>query len=526
MIRVIHPSSSVPAGAIAISALQRSCGNSQVEAVSIADLVQWLEKPRAACWMLINPLETWSELIIKVLKSIPNKILLFGEIPPSLADHLEVTIAPVSIDLQEAALCDPAPTYGYTESAAKIHYRQFVAGVKSPISIRPFLRYDFMDEWNNLGYGAIKTDDSIWAICQQMQLASHVTVADVKMNNESVSAYAGLWDFPKSSLLWFNRSVGPVDSQEWRIVESFITNYRHGELPCQPILSEIPYGYDAAVTMRLDCDEDIESARNLWHAYQQRDIPLSLALLTTILDDPRHYMLPRDVLTDGGAVLSHTATHAPDWGGSYDAAYTEATHSAATISRVTGHEVRYAVSPFHQTPEYARIALADAGYSGCIGGIICNDPDFLMARAGTPPGSAEDFIGHSQQCMLHGDCMLQESDPLRIFKQAFDQARAGRTFFGYLDHPFSERYQYGWSSESHRIAIHQDFITYMQQSGNVLFCNEDDAMDFFRQKASVNFKSEDEGYRINIEPEYYPKWPISIEYAGNVYSLSEDGLKL
>ncbi len=122
--------------------------------------------------------------------------------------------------------------------------------------------------------------------------------------------------------------------------------------------------------------------------------------------------------------------------------------------------------------------------------------------------------------------MLQENDPLRIFKQAFDQARAGRTFFGYLDHPFSERYQYGWSSESHRIVIHQDFITYIQQSGNVLFCNEDDAMDFLRQKASVNFKSEDEGYRVNIEPEYYPKWPIAIEYAGNIYSLSEGGLEL
>src|SRR5690606_27172436 len=112
--------------------------------------------------------------------------------------------------------------------------------------------------------------------------------------------------------------------------------------------------------------------------------------------------------------------------------------------------VPYAVSPFHQSPQYALEALCDVGYSGCIGGIIRNDPEFLLARGGELAGFPVGFIGHSQQCMLHGDCLLEAGDPLAIYKMAFDQALETRSLFGYLDHPFSERYQYGWVDEESR----------------------------------------------------------------------------
>ncbi len=128
--------------------------------------------------------------------------------------------------------------------------------------------------------------------------------------------------------------------------------------------------------------------------------------------------------------------------------------------------------------------------------------------------------------MLHGDCMLGNGDPLVIFKQAFDQARAGRAFFGYLDHPFSERYQYGWVSEEQRITMHEEFIAYMQGSGHVLFCNEDDAMDFLGQKAAVCISSEADGFQIETTPDQRTKWSVAVEYAGDVYCLPETGLML
>ena len=90
----------------------------------------------------------------------------------------------------------------------------------------------------------------------------------------------------------------------------------------------------------------------------------------------------RELAAEDGGILSHTATHAPNWGGRYESALQEARDSKAAIERVIDRPVQYVVSPFHQTPAYALDALVDSGYTGCIGGIIRNDPEFLFARGG------------------------------------------------------------------------------------------------------------------------------------------------
>ena len=525
MIHVICPGSKVQVGVIVKAAIQRSCG-SQVTSKSFSYLLRWLDAPEKACLVIIDPPEEWSRAIIRVLNTGLVKIILLGNIPSVLADYLEVVSSPLSTEIIEGAKCESAPTYGFSESRVSINYHRSIADVECPIPSRPLQRFDFTDEWNNLGFGAIRADNSIWSLSQCATVPEHAKIADILIDTREVSAYVAIWDLPKASLLWFNRSVGPVDSQEWRLIEVFIANHRNIELPCWPVISEVPYGYSAAVTMRLDCDEDVESARDLSDAYRDMGVPFSLALHSAILPDTRHHQLPKDILANGGAVLSHTATHAPDWGGSYYAAFKEGLVSANSIMDATGHSVRYAVSPFHQTPDYARAALADVGYEGCIGGIIRNDPDFLMARGGTPPDSSEGFIGHSQQCMLHGDCMLEGGEPLKIFKQAFDYAKAGRALFGYLDHPFSERYQYGWLSEQQRITMHEEFISYMKKSGSVLFCNEDEAMDFIRYKTSVSVVNDGERLQINSPSTHHSKWTVAVEYAGTFHKLIKDGLTL
>jgi hypothetical protein len=485
-----------------------------------------LGQQKTLVFVVIDPLQSWSELIIRTHESQNAKLLVFGSLSPSVAHHLGAVTGPLAVTHGAGAQCDPAPSYAFTESPLRVVYRQPVGDTVSPVPNRPFLRYDFTNEWNNLGYGAIRADGSIWAWSHVVQLQPDSCIAEVTLGGAVVSAYAGLWDSPTASLLWFNRPVGPVDSQEWRLIEVFLAHYRYPLLPCCPVLSEVPHGYRAAVTMRLDCDEDVESARLLWETYGHMNVPISLAIHTSVLADARHHALPRDVLAKAGAILSHTATHAPDWGGSYGAALNEATTSSSAIASVTGQPVRYAVSPFHQTPAYARAALADAGYAGCIGGIVRNDPDFLMARAGIPPGSAEGFTGHSQQCMLHGDCMLAGADPLAIFKEAFDIARAGRAFFGYLDHPFSARYQYGWVSEEQRIQMHHDFVAYMQSHEGVLFANENDAMDFVGYRSNVDVTKWANSYKIDVPVGQATPWPLAVEYGGASYALGEQGLAL
>lgn len=523
MIYLICPGSSEEAATVVAAALQRSCGMGRVCRISLAKWDRLLAQDISMLAVIINPPANWAATIIRTIESARCKILLFGAMPLELIQYLGAHSAPISEYARQGKKCSPAPIGGMFESGLHIDYKQIDPVVFSPLASRPFLRFDFADEWNNLGYGAIRTDDSIWSLSQCLQLPSENTLAEICMDGESLGAYAGLWP---DSLLWFNRSVGPVDSQEWRIVELYIAHYAWPTRICHPVISEIPDGYEAAVTMRLDCDEDIESARILWHAYQQLEVPFSLALHSKVLDDPKHHALVREVLTHGGAILSHTATHASNWGGSYEAALQEASASANAIKRVTGQAVRYAVSPFHQTPLYARIALADAGYEGCIGGIIHNDPDYLMARAGSAPGSPVGFIGHSQQCMLHGDCILDGPDPLSIYKQSFDLARDSRTFFGYLDHPFSARYQYGWGSEEQRVQAHVAFICHIKKSGNVLFANESDAMDFLQDRAEVVIQANSAGYSICAAIKSRSSWNLSVEYAGQSHAVPPEGLSL
>ena len=55
------------------------------------------------------------------------------------------------------------------------------------------------------------------------------------------------------SLLWVNRAVGVIDGPDWRIIEDYISGEKHDELYV-PVVSEIPFGYKRAATMRLDCD--------------------------------------------------------------------------------------------------------------------------------------------------------------------------------------------------------------------------------------------------------------------------------
>jgi peptidoglycan/xylan/chitin deacetylase (PgdA/CDA1 family) len=516
------------ASRIVQSALERSCGHGQVQRVSFAQWMCLQSQNAGVLSAIINPPEAWAGAIAQRLSVQGNKTLMFGALPPTLAKALGASVLPIDESVRESVQCQPAVSFAQANSPLSIEYAILDELRESPLPQRACLRYDFTDEWNNLGYGAVRADDTIWSLSQIVQLPKQNVLAALKLQTQNIGAYAGLWvsQSAANALLWFNRPVGPVDSQEWRLVERFLSDLGHPSLVCQPVLSEIPYGHDAAVTMRLDCDEDVESARPLWQAYQHMGVPFSLALHARVLSDERHHILPRDVLAHGGALLSHTATHAPDWGGSYAEAYEEGRSSAEVIKRSTGYRVRYAVSPFHQTPVYARAGLSDAGYEGCIGGIIRNDYDFLMARSGTPPEGVQGFIGHSQQCMLHGDCMLEGDDPLLIFKQAFAAAKTSRTFFGYLDHPFSERYQYGWQTEAQRVNMHTAFVDHIRAQGSVLFTHENDAMDFLYDRAAIMVTSDSQGFNIRLPSNKRSHLIQSVEYAGKRYPLSEQGLAL
>jgi hypothetical protein len=344
---------------------------------------------------------------------------------------------------------------------------------------RHFERYDFEKEWNNLGYGKIETvDGSIWALA-----------------DSNLSEYCGLFESDEALVLWFNRAVGPVDGFDWRIVEDFISCHRFDRFPTVPVLSEIPDGYTGAATFRIDCDEAISSGRPLFELFKKHSFPFSLAIKTDQNFTPEALALIEDVVNAGGSILIHSHTHAPEWGEpsnrpgptSRGDAYYEAFTALETFkANIPSHLNSYAVSPFHQNPRVALPKILRAGIDGFVGGIICNDPEYLMARGGEVP-FCDGMISHSEQCMFHGDCIHPNNESLDVYFSAFLSALKSETFFGYLDHPFSN-YHYGWKSEESRLDSHQRFLQFMSGFKNILLASTRQTLDFLYDRANSSLK--------------------------------------
>lgn len=150
-----------------------------------------------------------------------------------------------------------------------------------------------------------------------------------------------------------------------------------------------------------------------------------------------------------------------------------------------------------------------------------------MARGGSIANINENFIGHSQQVMLHGDCILDSYRPLQIYEQSFDYAYESQTLYGFLDHPFSDRYQYGWQDEASRIKTHQDFIHYIKtKAENPIFLSEEDALDFLRLKSNINIKQDKGDFHLegcDSMNSHRQILNLAIEYRNKIFK-GQDGV--
>jgi hypothetical protein len=353
--------------------------------------------------------------------------------------------------------------------------------------VRPLCRFDFADEWNNLGFGRIVLAGDPWSLGSMIDAGEATPLAWVAGPTSDRPLYAAMRETSSGAALWFNRPAGPVDSLEWRIVESFLGDYRPDDLPCFPYLDEIPAGYQGAVCARLDCDEAVSTARPLVELYREHALPMSLAIVTGQSLVPTDLQLMRDVIAARGSVVSHSHGHLPNWGGSYERARGEARESRGWFDEhLAAHApLRFAVSPFHQNPPYAVAALADSGFEGFLGGIIANDPEYLLGRAGRVAFAPRTMVSLSTQCMLHGDCYRRYGNSIDAYCESFDAHLAARAIFGYLDHPFSARYQYGWPDESTRQTAHRGLIEHIRKHSGIWWTSIVDALDFLCRRDAV-----------------------------------------
>lgn len=374
---------------------------------------------------------------------------------------------------------------------------------KAFIGTRDFERYDFQDEWNNLGYGKIDRSASPWSVADPnltFEKFSKVLATVKDKSGLSKCPFIGIEEDNNHATLAINRPVGIADGAEIWIQEDFLTNYKTEKYGSVPVLSEIPYGFKSGVTMRIDCDEHIASGQKLADLYEEMNVPFSLAIKTSLDFDQANKNTIFSVLDAGGSVVSHSHTHAPNWGGSREKAKWEAEVSRDRLQTILPKDYNYdyVVSPFHQNPQYAVQGLVDAGIKGFVGGIIKNDPEYLQARAGYV-STGEDIITHSQQCMLHGDCYHNAGNSIEIYKQSFKNHYNTNTFFGFLDHPFSD-YKYGWNDEEERLSVHKEFLEHIQSFDGIWFANLIDAMNFFMVKSNTKVWVEDDKLFAKVDP--------------------------
>ncbi len=458
------------AAAIVAAAFERSFTPAQISADGQGSVA-----------VAVNPTDS-SLGVLQDIAGNGGKAVVFGRPGPRVAEWIGLAVTP--LDAGQTGWDQIQP---WGESAVRLRYPPHpVWRGPPPYGERPLWRFDFTDEWNNLGHGRIRADNGPFALACRAEAGPDTQV--LAALDRAGGCYAALRDRPDTSVLWVNRPVGPVDGLDWRLVERFVADWRAEDLVCLACLEDVPFGFDATVTMRLDCDQAIATARPLFELYRDHGVALSLAVTTGLTMDGDDLAL-LDAVARNGAVVSHSVTHPADWGGSRAAAEVEAAASRRWLEERTGAPCPYAVSPFHQNSREAIAGLAAAGLEGFIGGVIHNDPEFLLARSGVVPfGSG--LVSQSHQCMLHGDCYHRAGRDLIVYRQALDAHRAARGILGYLDHPLSATYQYGWTDGTEQVAVHQEWLTHL--AGFHLWRPDlRQSLDFTKRKARTMLRVED-----------------------------------
>jgi hypothetical protein len=488
-----------PADAVAIvgAALERSFTRAQLSA-----------RESGAVAVAVDP----GDDCLATLRGIAEnggKVVVFGRPGPKVAEWIGLSITPLGSDQRAWDRIVP-----WEDSPIRLHFRPHaVWRGDPPYRHRPLWRFDFTDEWNNLGYGRIRADGGPFSLaCLAEAGGDAQTLVEIEGTGW---CYAALRDRADHSVLWIGRSVGPVDGLDWRLVERFIADWRPDDLVCLPCLEDVPFGFDATVTMRLDCDQDVSSARPLFELYQDHRIPFSLAIPTGLAMDEDDLALLDDVARSG-AVVSHSVQHPADWGGSAASAQAEASAARSWLERRCGVAMPYAVSPFHQNSREAVAGLAAAGLAGFVGGVIHNDPEFLMGRSGLVPfGSG--LMSQSHQCMLHGDCYHRAGNSLGVYRQSLHAHRTARGVLGYLDHPQSATYQYGWDHVGEQVSVHQEWLTHL---GGFHLWRPDlrGALDFALRKARATLAVE--GGRLVCPSPLVPHLPpMAASWRGELHVL-------
>ena len=112
-----------------------------------------------------------------------------------------------------------------------------------------------------------------------------------------------------------------------------------------------------------------------------------------------------------------------------------------------------------------------------------------------------------------------QSLPIHLSKQSFQNHYQTNTFFGFLDHPFSD-YKYGWSSEEERLDAHDKFLKFMKRFEAIWFANIIQTMEFLWVKANTKVWIENNQLKWSLPDHNYDIPSLQATWKGKVYEIS------
>ena len=172
--------------------------------------------------IFISPDNEMGEFIKKQLLEKNSKIIIFGKIPHNILNFVDgKEINNSNFKDSDIQAAQPNRT---SMSKLNIHYNQFKDLDISDIFDRPLKRFDYEDEWNNLGFDFIsgKEINNYSFNCD-----NYLSLASLFIDKQKIGDFSGIFDFKKSSLLWVGSETSYFRSNEWSIAEKYFSNYNN-----------------------------------------------------------------------------------------------------------------------------------------------------------------------------------------------------------------------------------------------------------------------------------------------------------
>ncbi len=455
----------------------------------------------------------------EILKGNNNKIILNGKLNKWIQKLLKIKILGDKFPHEK-----PRPANSLSPSLSKTtlkhNYKiKYLKEISELLKDRPIWRYDFELEWNNSFSGNIIDKNEILNLshyCYNFDSKNNV-VYIFNSNKEKIPLISEFF-INQNILIWVNRNLSLIDIPEWKIIEEFISNGYFNKYPCIPYVSEFSSKENGVITMRLDCDEDIESARKIYDLYKQYDLPISLAITTNQIESKESITsLPNEVYDYGGTILNHSHSHPINWGGTKDNIHQEIELSTKLIKKNFNINTEYAVSPFHHLTTEAIEVLNEQNYKGVVSGICSSHHEFLIMKGGSINENLN-IILHSQQCMVHGDCITDKRSIDDYLNNFYLFSQIGYSM-GFLDHPISKRYDYGWNKQQRQINAHKQIIEYLLLK-DISFISQKEIFERLKAKDELNIEILQINNQHNIFIKNKSKFYLSISLGGQRYDCN------